>query len=339
MSIENEPTYINLISSRLRNFKKKSKFLWCFSCPLCGDSDKDKRKARGYIYRNEGKLSYKCHNCGFSSSFQHFLKVFDSDLYSQYRIEKLGDSHKRFETKTIKSVYVPKKRKIDLVSIYELDNNHEAKKYCINRQVPIESLKRIYYSPDFHRFIDSNCRGKYNFKTDERIVFPLMDIQGNLIGAQGRVFYDSDPKFRFITCSFGDDVPLCFGLNDLDLIKKIYVVEGSFDSLFLPNCIAVLSSGLSSVVKSIREFYNISFEYVLVHDNEPRNKEIVEIVKRSLISNKVCMWPSTLKFKDINDMVLNGIDPKSIIDQNSFDYPINMMKFSNWSKIKFMEEK
>ena len=38
--------YINLISSRLSKFKKIKPYLYNFRCPICGDSKKNKNKAK-----------------------------------------------------------------------------------------------------------------------------------------------------------------------------------------------------------------------------------------------------------------------------------------------------
>ena len=42
--------YITLLSSRLPKFKRVKPNLFNFRCPICGDSQKHKNKARGYIY-------------------------------------------------------------------------------------------------------------------------------------------------------------------------------------------------------------------------------------------------------------------------------------------------
>jgi hypothetical protein len=51
--------YAQILGSRLRNFKQKKDYLWNYSCPVCGDSSKNKLKARGYIYRAESDLFCK----------------------------------------------------------------------------------------------------------------------------------------------------------------------------------------------------------------------------------------------------------------------------------------
>ena len=64
-----EVKYINIVSSKLRNFKKKSDSVFNFSCPLCGDSKVKKNKARGYFIENKGTFVFHCHNCTVSLSF------------------------------------------------------------------------------------------------------------------------------------------------------------------------------------------------------------------------------------------------------------------------------
>ena len=66
--------YIGLISSRLQKFKRVKSNLYNFRCPICGDSQKHKNKARGYFYQIKTNTNFKCHNCGASLSFNNFLK-------------------------------------------------------------------------------------------------------------------------------------------------------------------------------------------------------------------------------------------------------------------------
>ena len=45
--------FINLLSTRLPKFKRKSEYLFNFRCPHCGDSQKSLTKARGFVYKKE----------------------------------------------------------------------------------------------------------------------------------------------------------------------------------------------------------------------------------------------------------------------------------------------
>ena len=83
--------YIGLVSSRLDRFKKVKANLYNFRCPICGDSQKHKNKARGYIYQVKTNTNFKCHNCGASLSFNNFLKQIDSTLHKQYIMEKFKE--------------------------------------------------------------------------------------------------------------------------------------------------------------------------------------------------------------------------------------------------------
>ena len=80
--------YINYISSRLSKFKRVKPKLYNFRCPICGDSKKNKNKARGFIYQVKNDTNFKCHNCGVSKSFYNFLREIDPVAHKKYVYEK-----------------------------------------------------------------------------------------------------------------------------------------------------------------------------------------------------------------------------------------------------------
>ena len=51
--------FIGLVSSRLDRFKKVKANLYNFRCPICGDSEKQKNKARGYLYQIKANTNYR----------------------------------------------------------------------------------------------------------------------------------------------------------------------------------------------------------------------------------------------------------------------------------------
>ena len=126
--------YINLISSRLLKFKRVKPHLYNFRCPICGDSQKNKTKARGYFYQVKNNTNYKCHNCGINISFNNFLKQIDPPTHKQYIFEKFKEGHtgKNFVTSTPEEVFnnlkdskpkFKKKIKIDLPSAFDKINS------------------------------------------------------------------------------------------------------------------------------------------------------------------------------------------------------------------------
>ena len=76
--------YINLVSSRLTKVKRVKSDLYNFRCPICGDSQKNKSKTRGYLYAIKANVNYKCHNCGASMSLNNFIKQIDPVIHKQY---------------------------------------------------------------------------------------------------------------------------------------------------------------------------------------------------------------------------------------------------------------
>ena len=74
MSLFTDIKYLNQIGNRLSLFKRKGDYLYNCRCHICGDSQTKKNKARGYFYRANNDLFYKCHNCDASQHFGTFLK-------------------------------------------------------------------------------------------------------------------------------------------------------------------------------------------------------------------------------------------------------------------------
>ena len=87
MTVYVDKKYISLLAPKLHKFKQRGEFLWNFRCPVCGDSNKDKLNARGYIYKRKEHFGFMCHNCGSSMSLQKFIKYIDPHLYTEYQLE------------------------------------------------------------------------------------------------------------------------------------------------------------------------------------------------------------------------------------------------------------
>lgn len=86
--IDIDVKYVNLIIPTLQNGRQKSEFIWNSRCCLCGDSKKNPKKARLFIYKRFESLFVKCHNCQYSSSLGTFLEKVNPDLYKSYVIDR-----------------------------------------------------------------------------------------------------------------------------------------------------------------------------------------------------------------------------------------------------------
>ena len=326
--------YIGLVSSRLEKFKQVKTGLYNFRCIYCGDSQKNKNKTRGYIYGYKNDHNYKCHNCGVSKSFTNFLKDIDSSLYDQYVMEryKNGSTGKGSNTPEPKFTFEkPKftKKAFDLPSIAELNKEHSARIYLENRKIPQNFLSQLFYCEKFKQWTNEQKKTFESTKYDEpRIIIPLIN-KGEIFGFQGRSL-SKKPKVKYITIILDEDQPKIYGLDRIDWNKTVYVVEGPFDSMFIDNSIAMVGADIDKM------FFVTNFEtnFVMVYDNEKRNKEMVARLEKSIeMKFPVVIWPKDLKEKDINDIVLSGQDVESMLKLNTYQGLEAKLKFTNWKKV------
>ena len=337
MSVFVDRQFLLRISPKLQRFAQKKEDLYNFRCPLCGDSQKNKTKSRGYVYRKKNDYFFMCHNCGASTSFYNFLDRVDPTLVKEYALEryKNGDTNNsnypKPELQEIKQETPKFKKALELPTINSLPEAHFAKNYIQQRRIPEAFSSQLYYAEDFKQFVEDLGIAKDGLHTeDKRLVIPFYDKEKNLIAIQGRSLGES--KLRYITIKLHDDNPKVFGMDRIDEEKLIYVVEGPIDSMFLDNAVATADSNLESITK----LYDKS-KVVLVFDNEPRNKEIVMKIDEAIEKHyNVVIWPEMIESKDINDMVLEGFSPdeiQDIISKNTFVNLRAKAEFINWKKI------
>ena len=317
--------YIGLISSRLQKFKRVKADLYNFRCPICGDSQKHKNKARGYFYQVKTNTNYKCHNCGVSLSFNNFLKQIDATLHKQYVMEKFKEGHaggRNFVVEEPKFNFKKPvfKKSLDLPRASEVPI---ATKYLEKRKI---NPNLFYFTSEFQKWTNTHKQTFNNINKDEsRVIIPLHDTEKNLIGFQGRSLGPNSVKY--ITVMLNEDAPKIYGLDKINETKPIYITEGPFDSTFVENSVAMCGSDLD-----VRTFGWSN--YIWVFDNEPRNREIVERIDKTIgRGDKIVIWPKQIVEKDINDMVLSGHDIMSILQSNTYSGLQAKVKFNNWKKV------
>ena len=323
-----EIKYLNLLSTRLEKFKRKKPNLWNFRCPICGDSQRNKTKARGFVFEVKGDLMYKCHNCGVSVPFPKLLQDLDTELYKEYRMEKFTSPKKRVDMRKVERIVSTTptfKRDIlsDLTPLDDLNNSHPARQYILDRGLPTEAL---YYTEKFQEWTNHVKPDTFP-STDQdepRIIIPFKDKEGNTFGFQGRSLHSTG--LRYITVLLEEGAPKIFGLNTVDYGRTIYITEGPLDSLLLKNAVAMAGADVRGEVLD-----SCSVVYIL--DNEPRNREITDRIARLISSGEsVVIWPPTVKEKDINDMVLAGHDVQTIIESNTYKGLTATLKLKDWRK-------
>jgi len=337
--------FINMISSRLTRFswKKYNQLATC-RCPICGDSKRNKSKTRFYFYEKKGGFFVKCHNCDFGTTLSKFLEQFDRGIHEQYTLEKYrSGTTGRNESEPEYKFSEPKFGKcrastetvereplcVGLSSLSELQEDHPAVVFLLGRQIPRDKHHLLYFAPNFRvwaKTIDPDMQ----LGNEPRLIIPIIH-EGKLIGANCRSF---DPKStsRYITLrKEKSEDRMWFGLDRVDSTRPVVVVEGPLDSLFLPNAVAIIGLGKCATLPK-----ELGSDPIFALDNEPRNKELVKTMQE-LVDNKrtLCIWPDTIKEKDINEMVLAGAQSCDILNtilQNSCNGSTATLRLSKWRR-------
>lgn len=334
-----EAKYVGLLSGRLRNFQKKSENLYQFSCPICGDSEKHKNKARGYVYEKRAALIYHCHNCGVTMSIARLIEQVDPDLHDEFRLERLKEnreshpeSHpeKQFKTQT---TFIDNPLK-SLRAVSQLDDTDPCRTLVLHRKIPERYHTKLYSCPNFFAFTNYLLPGKLSenvLRHDQtRLLIPFIDKEGSVHAYQGRAIWQVSSALKYMTIVLNDQVPKIYGLDTITDLKRIYVFEGPIDSMFIENSVAVAGGDLTSFVRP-------DHKYVLVYDNEPRSIFTIRKMQKAIKSGyTVCFWPKNVAEKDVNDMVLAGKSPgdiKYMIDQNAQSGLHAEASLSEWRKV------
>lgn len=275
--------------------KKISDRVYNLRCPYCGDSKKSLKKARGYIYFKNGSWHYYCHNCGIYKPYKKFILE-----HRNLRIEENSIiTNENFEFTKLNY----------LKPVLSLESSHQAIKYLEKRKIPRERWQEIYYcaNPLFvkNKFIYNPSIAFVNkkFETVISIIF--------------RAVGDDFPIKHFCH-NFLDEIKP-YNYYNVNKSKKIYIVEGIIDSLFLKNSVSILGINKINSAADLLEL-----EHVLVLDNEPYKKETISAYEKAIeMGFNVFIWPQEvpLAIKDINDYILSGktqSDLERMISENTY---------------------
>jgi hypothetical protein len=280
-------------------------------------------------------------------SIGNYLKLKHNDLYRGYVVERYqANVNPKFGHADIKTVLPTPDAVSDdglvvdsilskLTRVDTLSSTHDAVKFLESRKIPKDKWSLIYYTPKVKKFTNELLPGKFEIgevkhQDHPRIIFPYFTEHGKVFAYSARALGNEQPKYYTIKL---DDRERIYGMERLDYRKPIYAVEGQIDSLFLPNAIAV--SGSSFDMPTLQA---LKTNLTIVGDNEPRSKEIVKITRKNIdLGYKVCMFPHTVKEKDINDMILKAgmtiEEVVELIESNTYQGLAAMARFQEWKLV------
>jgi len=332
-----EQKYLGIVSNRLERFTRKKNNTYNFRCPVCGDSQKSKYKARGWVFpkKKESGLLYHCHNCTVTMDVPKLVEMVDPIAYQEYIREKMSEGHGpnrqkseaeilAFKMKTPQFIKTTPLKNIKKIS--QLRHDHPAKRYVDERKIPPAAQSKIFYCPRFKEWTNTMIPNKFaDLEWDEpRLIIPFIDEEGNLFGYQGRSFKPTG--IRYITIMLNEDMPKIYGLDQCDRTKPHYIFEGPIDSMFIPNSIAMAGGSIN---------YNwVNENSIFVYDNEPRSSETCAKIEKIISKGyQVVIFPESISEKDINDMVLEGMYVEDILKYNISSGLEAKILYTAWKRI------
>jgi predicted RNA-binding Zn-ribbon protein involved in translation (DUF1610 family) len=346
--------FINIVSSQLDKFVWKKPTLANCRCPICGDSTTNKNKCRGYFFANKNNYFYKCHNCGYSSNVYNFLNQVAPTVAKEYSLETFSSRNEKKKD----DVIVPKqddkmfifdrkpKPKDDsqylknCIRVDKLDSDHFCRQFLDLRKIPKDAYKLLYFTENFGKFLKRmDPESTMQCGWEPRLVIPFFNQDGDVVAAQGRALNMKDEEnarstAKYLTVKTDKSADrLWYGQWRVNPKKRIYIVEGPLDSLFISNTIAMVGAGaLDQIPPHLSKSDGV---YVL--DNEPRNAQIVRYNERLIeLGKNVCIWPDYIKQKDINDLITSGFSSsqiKNIIDDNTVTGLEANLRLTHWRKV------
>jgi hypothetical protein len=314
--------------------KNESPFHFQGRCGVCGDSRESKSKMRFHMRTLDDTVMCSCFNCGLALPIGAYMKLYEPDLFADYKFEKYrinGDGGAVITSaNTDKPEETPSDAisELDLELVSEMSEDSAVARYVASRQLP---KYPFYYAEKFSEFSSQFNPEMAKAPEGPRLIIPFFDKRGNIFAYQGRDL-TGNSTHKYLTVNIDKKMPTIFGIDRVTRKTNILLVEGPLDSLFLPNCLASVNAGLLSTAKKLGVDKD---KITLIFDCEPRNKDIVSMYKKALEEGyKVVIWPNSSEKKvDINDLVRAGKDPLKIIESNTYQGLMGMMKFNEWKKV------
>lgn len=307
--------------------------------PICGDSKTDEHKARFWAYPVKDSIRVHCFNCDQDMWLSQYLKEFEQDLYREYLLEKRKEQV--YEKAPVKKVEISDKFKAKLPKIESLPTcerldtlppAHPIIKYVNDRCIPKDKFKRLWFTMEWPKLVNSVNPGTYKHETNEpRLVIPIFNKEKEIESFQGRALRKNDPR-KYMTIKAHDEASKIYGLDTVDDRKLVFFLEGPIDSLFVDNGCAITGGSLAL------EDVPFPGNRAWIMDHEPRHPDTIKRMKK-LIDNgeSIVMWDkSPWPSKDINDMIKNdGATAEQIdeyINANVCAGLVAKMRFSKYAK-------
>ncbi len=281
------PYYVQDRLVTLVKFTSKSQGQWMFRCPICGDSQKNKRKSRGVYYTKTN--SYHCFNCGVSCGPYKLLAALQGVPEEAVKKDFVAEARKIDTSKRRPIPQVTeKKQEVDVLS----HNADWTPSPLVDEFIRSRKLDEAPFKPaNWELYLD---------RKKHRIVLPWVR-DGELKYFQLRaILADQVPKYLFPK----NTEKSVFNLDSVDDgLGMIFMLEGAIDSAFVVNSIAIGGTSLTEHQNSLLENYFSARVLFLDNQNvDEAARTKLEKVAREYPDQKLFVWPRGLEaYKDVNE--------------------------------------
>lgn len=229
-----------------------------FDCPVCSYDLKglDHGDGKGNLEINYIQNVYKCWACGDVNDTHGSVHKLIKKHGNQKQLKKyelLMPDEREGTIKVYKKVKLPKEFTSFKTASQGLKLTHHYRRalaYLRSRNITDEMINRF------------NIGFCYTGEYANRIIIPSYDADENLNYFIGRS-YETKTKFKYKNPEAQKDI-IIFNEYLINWLKPIYIVEGAFDSIFLPNSIPMLGKVMSEQLFSL--LYQKAYEIIVVLD-------------------------------------------------------------------------
>lgn len=292
-----------------------------FVCPNpeCGDINAPNKK-KAYVYTDT--WNYVCWKCTPMVPFAKWLRDHDEEAYQRMLFSAFGSRRRMYGNSTPESR--PEPRPVDaslpfkpgeLVPI--LSGNPLARaglEVCRKRRIREEVYSEWFVCLQGDQFLDRDAEGNYVLdehgrptgnKYRNRIVIPFYHFGGKWGQFDARAIYDwHQPRYL----NFAGVKRTAYNLDFINYDETIYVLEGTIDSTFVRNSIAI--GGINHFDEIMADNPKLAAnkdKIVVLWDNDPAGRE----ARSGTTCDKGYRWFTWegITAKDVNGAVMSGEFP------------------------------
>ncbi|MBU1139256.1 MAG: DNA primase [Proteobacteria bacterium] len=287
-----------------------------------------------------GQQFFYCFGCGASGDVYSFLMKYHNldfpaalkDLARRYQIEipeRVQSAQEQERSRQRKAMYAVNEKAATIFQDYLIHAGKAegARRYLEERRTPVEIQKRfrIGYAPspdaagwnflgaqldgeerrvaeDVGLLVKKEQGGTYD-RFRDRILFPIFDRQGRIIGFGGRIVGDGQPKYMnspesLVFSKSNSLLGLYQQGEEIRRRQQAILVEGNFDLVSLvvhgcPNVVAPLGTALTA--QQLKMLKGYAEEYVLLFDGDAAGikaaMRAVPLFLSEQVAGKVALLP------------------------------------------------